>query len=379
MTALRKNHVPSYLFRAWHVASGGAPSAALNTSTAIVPQLFMHKDGAVHGDTRPDFYELLEEFLYQIATDHRHWVKTPSGFTSWAASLHAVLCYTRWMKHQNLGEPHVAVMDTHDLDDEVLVWHAPHLGIGAINHEYLAFGISMGNGYRPVSLSALECHGIDNILPENCGPEIFGDTFRANMFQAPTTDIWQTDLDAFRVVGSLFGNLAFPVATALAYLRPRIWRNWRQLNGEDAQWPISKEAIVKWARDLKMDYAPDGLHEAPWLAIGMVRTNGFPDVEQWIGLVAMFADYLPHRQPLPSRSEQTDVAVDPEEAAVASTGHIVTADRGRKRKQDENEDDERSAKRIATATAMTLRKRKSLIYRTCRGPKCGRCMACRAV
>jgi hypothetical protein len=243
-------------------------------------------------DRRPDFCELPDSFLHQMARNHYRGVDTPSGFSSWIASLHAVLCYAKFMKPHNLHDSHVAVMDTHNLDNEVLVWHSPHLGIGVTNHEYLAFGLITGNRYRAVSLSALEDHCIDSLFPENRGLEMFGDTLRANMFQAPATDIWQADLDAFRVIGLLYGNSAFPVITALACLRPRIWRNWRNADGVDAQWPSPQENIAMFGCDWKMDYAPEGLHEAPWLAVGMIETNGSPDVQQWIDLMTMFAILL---------------------------------------------------------------------------------------
>jgi hypothetical protein len=196
-----------------------APSAGLNTSTAIVPQLFMPTYGAAY-DRRSDFYKLPENFLYQMARTHYHDVDTPSGFSSSAAYLHAVLCYAKFMKLHNLHDPHVAVMVTHDLDNEVLVWHGPHLGIGVKNHEYLAFGLITGNGYRNEADSTLEDHSVDNLFPEIRGLEIFGDTLRTNMFQASATDMWQANLDAFRVIGLLYGNLAFPVITALSCLRP---------------------------------------------------------------------------------------------------------------------------------------------------------------
>jgi hypothetical protein len=135
--------------------------------------------------------------------------------------------------------------------------------------------------------------------------------------------------------------------------------------------------------DWKMDYAPEGLHEAPWLAVGMAETNGFPVVQQWIDLMAMLAVLLPPQQALPSQLEQAAVAVTPEEPAVASAGQSMKTDGGRKRKPDENEEDERPTKRTETSTVTTtavkLRKRKDLTYTTCRGPKCGQCMACRAV
>jgi hypothetical protein len=50
---------------------------------------------------------------------------------------------------------HLAVMDTHKLEDEVLVWNVPHL-IDRGNLEYLAFGVIRGKGYRAVDMYELE-------------------------------------------------------------------------------------------------------------------------------------------------------------------------------------------------------------------------------
>jgi hypothetical protein len=83
-------------------------------------------------------------------------------------------------------EPHVAVMDTHDLEDEVYVWHVTHL-IGGGNHEYLAHGCIRGNGYRAASLHDLEQSGLLTLFFEAKDPSLkagsFGCSLRSSMFR----------------------------------------------------------------------------------------------------------------------------------------------------------------------------------------------------
>jgi hypothetical protein len=129
VTGLRKNHVPRYLFRAWQGASGGGPASCLNTTAGIVPRLFMPGSIAEHERNFPSFYRRQEIDLYRMASTHYDSKSsTMTGFSSWAASLHLTLCYARFLKVLcQSNTVHAAVMDTRNLEDEVLVWHAPDL------------------------------------------------------------------------------------------------------------------------------------------------------------------------------------------------------------------------------------------------------------
>jgi len=366
MTALRKNNVPRYLFRAWHVGSGGAPRATLNTINAIMPHVFMPKAHPEYEKKRPSFYEMPEAQLYRMASDHYHTAHdVVSGFSSWAASLHLVLCYAMYLKKCSREEVHVAVMDTHDLVDEALVWHVPHL-IQGWDDEYLAFGRIMGEGYRAVKFYDLEQHGILNHLKEikNGVSDMFGSNIRADMFEKPTENIWLADVDSFRVIGSLFGKLSFPFITALASLRPRHWRACRKAGGHGPWWHENKDSIAKFAEELRMDHVPTGLRDEPWLGSGMVDTKGFPDVEQWIDLMSMFAELLPEQQQLPSQAPLPQVSLP----LPGETEQPEAAETGRKRKR--TREDLPPAKRA-------LRDRRELIYKECRGASCGKCIACR--
>jgi hypothetical protein len=245
--------------------------------------------------TLPSFYEIPENVLYRMARDHynyRH--NIASGFSFRAASPHLVLCYTKYLKRKHkTNTAHVAVMDTHDIEDEVLVWHVPQLLECGI-HEYLAYGRIRGNGYSAVALVDSEQHGLEKIFPELKQPieDVFCHSLRGSMFSASAQDV---AIDTFylyiiNVIGRLFENLAFPVTTALACLRPRPWQNWRRAKSEAPE--DHREAIITVANELGLASAPAGLSREPWLIVGMVDTNTFADVRQWIDPVAMIAETL---------------------------------------------------------------------------------------
>jgi hypothetical protein len=171
-----------------------------------------------------------------------------TGFSPWAASLHLALCYARFLKASfQSNTVHVAVIDTQNLDDEVLVWHARDL-LGEDNHEYLAFGRIKGNGYGAVSLDTLEEHSLKKIYRRK-GREGdgFGERLRKSMLLAPAIQIEDSHLELIKEIGSLYGDLSFSVATALACLRSRIWKDSRRAKGgkpdrRDTRGDIFREA-----------------------------------------------------------------------------------------------------------------------------------------
>lgn len=101
--------------------------------------------------------------------------------SSWAASLHLVLVYAKSLD----AALNIAVTETHDLEGEVLIWRVPHLMDGE-NHEYLAFGIVKGNGYRSVNLVRPITHGLMSVLPELKGEDSrgWGEFLRGQTFAA---------------------------------------------------------------------------------------------------------------------------------------------------------------------------------------------------
>jgi hypothetical protein len=214
----------------------------------------------------PCVYEIPEDALYHMASDHYSTCfNVATGFSSWAASLHLVLCYAKYLNGKyKTDTAHVAVIDTDNLEDEVLVWHVPHL-LGYENHEYLAFGRTRGKGYRAVSLADLDSHGLKKISPEleRRIDGMFGDGLRRSMFAA-SAELVELDFSHLYIamlIGSLFGNLAFPVATALACLRPRHWRSWRKTKKKGNQ---SGKTTVRISSHLRKNW------------ISPVRQPGYP-------------------------------------------------------------------------------------------------------
>ncbi|KAH7081214.1 hypothetical protein BKA63DRAFT_486964 [Paraphoma chrysanthemicola] len=104
----RVDFVPQYLFRAWSAKSGDGYPTTINSETEIIPAAF------VHGRKVPDFYIRSEAELYSIVYNHCGGRFFPSEFSSWSASLHLVLVYASSMPLAD--DPHVAVMDTHQVE-----------------------------------------------------------------------------------------------------------------------------------------------------------------------------------------------------------------------------------------------------------------------
>ncbi|KAF2030898.1 hypothetical protein EK21DRAFT_111565 [Setomelanomma holmii] len=205
---LRQNHVPRILFRAWSRTSGGGSDLTINTTTAIVPHAYMPRMVRDFGPTPKSIYEIPESELRQMTI--LHFARSPgakSGYSSCASSLHLVLCYAKYLRDNKDDEAHIAVIDTNDLDDEVYVWHVPHL-IPRGNHEYLAYGCIRGNGYRAVGLRELERNGLMKNFPELARPtSAFGKELRAEMFREADWDVLDDEWFLIQAMASLFGNL----------------------------------------------------------------------------------------------------------------------------------------------------------------------------
>ncbi|KAF2134926.1 hypothetical protein P153DRAFT_380733 [Dothidotthia symphoricarpi CBS 119687] len=270
----RRDHVPRFLFRAWHARSGGGPDFATNSTSEIVPHAFMP------GKQRdiPTFYEAPETMLYWNAINHYHGnACSDSEFSSWASSLHLVLCYATYKL--NKKDPHIAIMDTHNLDGNILVWHVPDL-IGQRNHEYLAWGQISGRGYKAVSLYNLHQKGLKNVFPElELCTDTWGTALRHEMFSKPLTKISREELDVVRNIASPFGDLSLPVAVALVCIRPKSLLT-SKMGGQNR----SISNLMVGLRITKLPVEFQKLHQERWLEPGMVDTKGFSDVEQWICL-----------------------------------------------------------------------------------------------
>jgi hypothetical protein len=304
-SGLRKNNVPRYLFRMWSSASGGHVS--INTPTEIVPPAFNRKGSA------PRFYSMPEDEARTMATNHYHGKRAPlTGFSSWAASLHLVLCYADYERSGD-RDAHIAIMDTQDLEGEVLVWHVPHLLNGVGEHEYLAYGCIRGRGYKAVPYNALLGKNLKELFPEVktiSSMDHFGHKLRAQMFAKDAMPISDTEFEITRRIASLFGPLFLPIATAILTLRPRYSQDKHKIatrmrfftsdtgsliNKAPNSW-VSKFLIEEFDQGpnsvhsimdgLRRPNMPPDLTSQAWLKRpDYINTYGFPDVQQWIILL----------------------------------------------------------------------------------------------
>ena len=246
----------------------------------------------------PLFYNTPENLLRQMSVAHYHEEFHPlSPFSSWAASLHLVLCYAPLLE----TEAYVAVMDTQKLDSQVLVWHAPHLMDGRC-HEYLAYGIIEGYGYVAVPLLIMKQNGLLDVFPELAMPRKrraterhaehnFGLRLKMEMFERKHGLPKKELVVLVRHIANLFGDLWFPVATALLCIRPWPWFQ-RSLNKRRDK-PQTKE-LERIFRLSNVTMKPSWLDSnLAWLQPGAVVTEPddgepmyyFPDVRQWIDLL----------------------------------------------------------------------------------------------
>lgn len=212
-----------------------------------------------------------------------------SAFSSWSSSLHLVLCFAKFTDFKNNFNTHVAVMDTQNLDRDVLVWHCPELDLRYGVHEYLAYGPIRGErGYRAVSLECLETCDIHELFPElqkrdNLDSQ-FGIRLRSNMFEGKEKSPTSGEFFRAEHLAQNFGPLFLPVYIALLCLQPRPW--YTSSTARDVcenQEVINKVTGVLDRNDVKPKLTE--LAGQEWLKVDVVETTGFPDVSQWIGLL----------------------------------------------------------------------------------------------
>lgn len=186
-------------------------------------------------------------------------------------------------------------MDTGKVDGEVLAWHVPHLKDGNHHHEYLAHGIIKGSGYVAVPLLTMQQNGLYDVFPELEEPrrvtrEVcdFGFQLREEMFNGRYGRPKTQTLKTIRLIADLFGELWFPIATALLCVRPWPWFQRSVDNGRSK--PQTKE-LVRILQSLDVTVTPSWLESnLSWLQHEAVVTapdskRHFPDVRQWIDLL----------------------------------------------------------------------------------------------
>jgi hypothetical protein len=215
-----------------------------------------------------------------------------------------------------------------------------------------------------VSLADLDSHGLKKVFSEleQKINGLFGREIRRSMFSASAepVELDFSHLYIAMLIGSLFGNLAFPVATALACLRPRPWRSWRKTEKGKLEWEDYREDIITVAKKLDITGALAVLSQEVWLVVGMVDTLNYPDVRQWIDLVAMIAEAL-----------EGELDPEPEDPPVVEQQPEPRAN-GRKQGRDDTDEPSSSAKRAARG----LRPEKKISYRPCARSTCEKCISC---
>jgi len=310
-----RERVPRFLFRAFDESSGGGRERSIINATDSIPRGFMN------GRQVTGFYEKQEKELHAMVQAHFSADEDVlTEFSSWAASLHTVLCYayTCSLEYEDV---HIAVIDREKLDGEVRIWWVPHLldpGEYHGEHEYLAHGCVRGPGYTAVPFKNLMVGELCTaIFPELTGCEDgdlnFGDGLRDDMFTDGLVGYYDYQTERVRRIGMLFGDLALPVMLALLTLRPRYVAQ-ASVPVNDA--PMAQEDFVDWlitALDIQtLDFDPG---EEDWCQPGVVYTReegdwkAYPDVEQRIRLLCMIVEW----QSRQSAEEEKGGGVDGEE------------------------------------------------------------------
>ena len=311
-----RNRVPRYLFRAFDESSGGGREFSVINATEIIPR------GYMNGRPVTGFYEKQEKELHAMVQAHFSADEDVlTEFSSWAASLHTVLCYA-YTCSLEYGDVHVAVIDREKLDGEVRIWWVPHLldpGEYHGEHEYLAHGCIRGKGYTAVPFKDLMVSELGTaIFPELTNWETgetlnFGDGLRDKMFTDELVGYYDYQTERIRRIGKLFGDLALPVMLALLTLRPRYLA---QASVPVNVAPMAQEDFLDWlitALDVQtLDFNPG---EKFWCQPGVVYTRNegdwkaYPDIEQWIRLLRMIDEW----QSRQSAEQEKSSGVDAEE------------------------------------------------------------------
>jgi hypothetical protein len=126
------------------------------------------------------------------------------------------------------------------------------------------------------------------------------------------------------------------------------------------EWEDYREDIITLAKKLDITSAPAGLSQEAWLVVGMVDTLNYPDVRQWIDLMAMIAEAL-----------EGELDPEPENPPVVEQ-QLEPRANGRKRGRDDTDEPSSSAKLAARG----LRPEKKISYRPCARSTCGKCISC---
>lgn len=158
-------------------------------------------------------------------------------------------------------------------------------------------------------------------------------------------------------------------------------------NDVDNESSTIQQDLARLAHELRITQILEGLSEEPWLGLGLVDTEGFPDVKQWIDLMALIADAV-SRQPGVALEPETQPSQQPQPEQTGMTKPSVSEIKGKKRRRDKVDDidnDEDPAKKRMrpkdnaddeepASTRRILRPAKTISSKACKTGDCGRCV-----
>ena len=312
---IRNDVVPRYLFRMFTSQSGGGPELATNNATEVVPRGFMNDRrlpslytkmeatnnamevvprGFMNDRRLPSLYTKMEATVYEMVQSHYlHNSDVLTEFSSWAASIHAVLFLAR---HAALvHNPQVAMLDRERLEGEVIIFWVPDVLDGKRRDvEYLAHGCIRGRGYTAVPFEQLDFNRLYSLCPqisrskENKKKAIdFGHKLRKKMLSSTPVVVSDGDIKTAKRLGLLFGELSVPATVALLRLQPRKSTGYQDVAMRVIQSLGFGEAEC---RSLATGY---------WCQTGAVHThdtNGstarrYRDVREWIKLLRTISNH----------------------------------------------------------------------------------------
>lgn len=295
--------MPRFLFRASSNDRGGGPLVQKISPTEILPAAF-HTGKASEGC---DPYQMSEAKLFEMANGHWCASRVNTEFSSWAASLHLVLCYAHTLQKEGESQVHVAMIDTVELDHiGVRVWHVPHLIYQIDPTEYLAHGVIRGPYYKAIEFQKLQNHGLGSIFPEIKVSERMGAELRQSMFASAIaySPIKDTEFRTICNIASLFEDFSLPFAAALFCIRKRSWNH--EMRFAQTSIPASKEIekIIQaldpnnpssllsrsLIKAMKSNNPSQWLSES-WIQGNNVVTDWSPDTRQWIDLLHALAQH----------------------------------------------------------------------------------------
>ncbi|PPJ50592.1 hypothetical protein CBER1_06288 [Cercospora berteroae] len=266
-----QRHTPRYLFRAWHIDSGG--DRALNTMTrGITPRAFstgaVDASRTIYDMTLAELRENCDRHLTGYKNTHFH-----TQFSSWAADINVAFNFAS--KHPVPGY-FIGIIDTTELSHANAIVHVLSLelilGHRGYAHEYLAYGVIRGSAYKAVDFQDF-CNigvGVTPIVSE-------WQLYTSAQWKRLGNVMTQRQIDDAKTVALRYGH-KFAAAVMIAILcieqhDGSMWRN--GLKGDDVL--LNNNML-----DLPI---PSQLCGDEGILTDIVYTTGFRGLEQMIRML----------------------------------------------------------------------------------------------